>query len=219
MGRPHILDPASMKLGKSTALRFLFGRLPSRGRRPAIFLDRDGVINERVAGGFVTSWDEFRFLPRIPQALAELSRLRLPLIVVSNQAGVSQRLIRPSALRNLTERFTGALAQAGARIDAVYYCPHAPDDGCRCRKPRPGLLLEAARDWRLDLRRSVLIGDSARDLEVARAAGCRSLLLRAGKAPASPPDSALGAAVTVDDVCDLPLRVASLLTRSPLRRK
>lgn len=201
-----------MGLGRS--LRFMFRRLPSGGRGPAIFLDRDGVINERIAGGFVTTWDEFQFLDGIPQALAELSRLRLPMIVVSNQAGVCGRLVRPSALRNLTERFVGALAKAGAPIDAVYYCPHAPDYGCRCRKPQPGLLLEAARDWRLDLGRSVLIGDSARDLDAARAAGCRSVLLKAGSAPANPLDSALGGTLTVEHVRDLPRRVASVLGRS-----
>jgi histidinol-phosphate phosphatase family protein len=209
-----MMDTASMKLPRSTGLRFLFGRPPSAGRRPAIFLDRDGVINERITGGFVTSWDEFRFLPGIPQALAELSRLRLPMIVISNQAGISQGLVRPSALRDLTERFAGALAKAGAWIDAAYYCPHAPDDGCRCRKPRAGLLLEAARDWRLDLGRSVFVGDSARDLEAARAAGCRNVLLKAGTAPASPPDSVSGEAVTVERVRDLPRRVASLLGRA-----
>jgi histidinol-phosphate phosphatase family protein len=212
----HSMGAASMGLRRSMGLRFVFGRPSSGGKRPAIFLDRDGVINERIAGGFVTAWDEFRFLPGIPQAVAALARLRLPMIVVSNQAGVSERRIRPSALQDLTGRFVGALARAGARIDAVYYCPHAPDDGCRCRKPRPGLLLEAARDWRLDLGRSVLIGDSARDLEAARAAGCRSVLLKAGAAPATPPESALGPALTVENVAHLPHRVASVLGRSPM---
>lgn len=203
-----------MGLRGSMGLRFVFGRPSSGGKRPAIFLDRDGVINERIAGGFVTVWDEFRFVAGIPQALAGVSRLRLPMIVVSNQAGVSERRIRPSALQDLTGRFVGALARAGARIDAVYYCPHAPDDGCRCRKPQPGLLLEAARDWRLDLGRSVLIGDSARDLEAARAAGCRSVLLKVGSAPASPPDSALGEGFAVESLEELPRRVASVLGRS-----
>ena len=194
-------------------MRLVFGTPPSAGRRPAIFLDRDGVINDRIAGGFVVSWNEFRFLPGVSQALRELSRLHLPMIVVSNQAGVRRRLIRPSALKDLTERFVKSLARQGTRIDAVYYCPHAPDEGCRCRKPRPGLLLQAARDWRLDLGRSVLVGDSARDLGAALAAGCRSLLLRAGSAPATPADLAAYSAVAVDRVADLPRRVASLMER------
>ena len=209
-----MMNKASIGPGRPPGLRFIFGSLPRSGRRPAIFIDRDGVINERIADGYVTAWDEFRFLPGITQALAEISRLRLPMIVVSNQAGVRRRLIRPSALGDLTGRFVGALAREGARIDAVYYCPHAPEDGCRCRKPRPGLLLEAARDWRLDLGRSALIGDSARDLEAARAAGCRSVLLQAGSAPATPPDPTLYRALTVEGVRDLPRRLAGLLGRS-----
>ena len=203
----------SKRLG-STGLRFVFGTTPTSGKTPALFLDRDGVINERIPGGFVTCWDEFRFLAGIPQALAKLTRLRLPIIVVSNQAGVSRGEIRFSALRDISRRFVDALAREGARIDAVYYCPHRSEDGCRCRKPRPGLLLEAARDWRLDLGRSVLIGDSARDLDAARAAGCRRLLLKAGTAPATPRDSLLTDSRKIESVEELPGEVARLLGRS-----
>lgn len=209
----YVMNVPSTRREGSPGLRYLFGTPPAAGKRPAIFLDRDGVINERIVGGFVTCWDEFRFLPGIPQALAALSRPQLPMIVISNQAGVSRRLVRPSTLKDLTERFVRALAKAGARIDAVYYCPHAPDDGCRCRKPQPGLLFAAARDWRLDLRRSILIGDSARDLEAARAAGCRSLLLKAGSAPATPPEPALSQGSAIESVQELPRRVAFLLGR------
>jgi len=161
----------------SRVVRIDFANVPlGQRRRPAIFLDRDGVINQRIVGGYVTSWKEFRFLDGMIPVLRDLSRLKLPIIVVSNQASVGKGLMSRSALATITERFVSALARRAARIDAVYYCPHAPDEACSCRKPRPGLLVEAARDWRIDLGRSVLVGDSLRDIEAARAACCRSIL-------------------------------------------
>ena len=160
-------------------VRFQFSEPTWRGRRPAIFLDRDGVINERIVGGYVISWRDFRFLDGIVLVLRELERLKLPMIVVSNQAGIGKGLMGRSALRDITERFVRAFARQGVRIDAAYYCPHTPNDGCPCRKPRPGLVLQAAREWRLDLGRSVLIGDSPHDVETALAAGSRGLLFDA----------------------------------------
>ncbi|HEY6292109.1 MAG TPA: HAD family hydrolase [Terriglobia bacterium] len=147
-----------------------------RQRRPAIFFDRDGVINQRIVGGYVTSWSEFRFLDGMIPVLRDLSRLKLPIIVVSNQAGVGKGLMSRFALGAITERFVSELARRGARMDAVYYCPHAPEQACPCRKPQPGLLLRAARDWRIDLSRSVLVGDSLRDIEAASAVDCRGIL-------------------------------------------
>jgi len=202
---------------------FFFGQRPTRGRRPAIFLDRDGVINEQIPAGYVTNWTEFRFRHGILGALRCLSRLKLPMIVVSNQAGVGKRLMSRPMLRQITERFVAALARAGARIDAVYYCPHAPEDACQCRKPLPGLLLEAARDWRLDLSRSVLVGDSPRDMEAARAVRCRGVLLSPSEEYLHPAPSA-GKNVSSGDersesvrvvrcVAEVPAQVAALLGR------
>lgn len=162
-------------------MRFILTTRPTTGTRPAIFLDRDGVINHRTLGGYVTNWRQFKFIPGIKTALAQLSKLGVPLIVVSNQAGVGKGLVTRRALRDITERFVAALAKAGARIDAVYYCPHTPEDHCPCRKPRPGLLKQAARDWRLNLKRSVLIGDSLSDLEAARAVHCPAIFLTANR--------------------------------------
>jgi histidinol-phosphate phosphatase family protein len=158
-------------------MRLILTRPPTTGTRPAIFLDRDGVINRRIAGGYVTNWRQFTFVRGIKTALARLSRMGIPLIVVSNQAGVGKGFVTRHALRDITERFVAALAKAGARIDAVYYCPHTPEDRCSCRKPRPGLLRQAARDWRLSLKRSVLIGDSLSDLEAACAVHCPAIFL------------------------------------------
>jgi len=200
--------------GKSIA--FHFTDSPARGRRAAIFLDRDGVINKRIVGGYVTSWREFQFLDESIPMLRELGRFRLPMIVVSNQAGVGKGLMSRADLAHITERFVLRLARAGARIAAVYYCPHTADAGCRCRKPRPGLLLQAARDWGLDLNRSILIGDSPSDIKAAQAAGCRGILLDPqDEASAScqpekgrPPSSCVAA---VRRLLDVPASAAALL--------
>jgi len=160
-------------------LKFFFSAPPATGIRPAVFFDRDGVINERIYGGYVGGWDQFHFLDGIKSAMASLSKLNLPIIVVSNQASVGRSLLSPAMLREITERFVKALQEAGARVSAVYYCPHTPEQGCGCRKPRSGLLEAAARDWRIDLRRSVLIGDAESDVQAARALGCHAILFSA----------------------------------------
>ena len=157
-------------------MRLLFSQPSSSALRPAIFLDRDGVINERITGGYVTDWSKFSFVPGIVRALTMLSETSLPIIVVSNQAGVEKGLIKRSDLTELTRRFVDHLRQVSARIDAVYYCTHVPERGCACRKPREGLLRRAAQDWRIDLRNSVLVGDSVTDAEAARAVDCRAIL-------------------------------------------
>jgi D,D-heptose 1,7-bisphosphate phosphatase len=158
-------------------LRFFFSEPPLTGNSPAIFLDRDGIINERIRGGYVTQWSEFRFIKGIEQVLAELSTLGLPLIVVSNQAGVGKDMVSPEALAQITESFVSLLRNRGAKVDAVYYCPHVPDARCSCRKPAIGLLRQAAEDWRIDLERSVLVGDSPSDVEAAETSQCRAILL------------------------------------------
>lgn len=194
-----------------------FSNVPPGRRRSAIFLDRDGVINERIVGGYVTHWSEFRFLEGSIAALRELSRFRLPLIVVSNQAGIGNRLMTRAALADITRRFVALLGRSGIRIAAVCYCPHTSDAGCPCRKPRPGLLLQAARDWRIELGRSILIGDSPSDIEAAHAAGCGSILFDprdefpSYSSPAS--KLVLPGSIRVRKVSDLPSQAATLLGR------
>jgi D-sedoheptulose 7-phosphate isomerase len=173
-------------------MRILFSELPESGDRPAIFLDRDGVINERIPGGYVTSWDQFRFIDGIVETVASLAGLGLPVIVISNQACVGKGLIDELRLESITRRFVAALQLAGGRVDAVYYCPHRPDESCGCRKPRPGLLEQASRDWRIDLGQSVLVGDSATDLDAAATVGCRAVLFD----PAGEPAPGLAASVS-----------------------
>jgi D-glycero-D-manno-heptose 1,7-bisphosphate phosphatase len=160
----------------ASSIRLLFSPPDSSTVRPAVFLDRDGVINEKIPGGYVTDWNSFRFVPGITGALRALSSIGLPIIVVSNQAGVGKGMPSRRVLGQITRRFVEALRKEGARVDAVYYCPHAPESGCNCRKPRPGLLEQAAEDWGVALTRSVLVGDSQSDLKAADAVGCRAVI-------------------------------------------
>lgn len=184
----------------SPMLRLAFSAFPREGSGAAIFLDRDGVINEVIVDGYVTCWSEFRFVPGIIETLAELSVLGLPMIIVSNQAAVEKGILAPRDLADITRRFVARLNEEGARIDAVYYCPHTPEQACECRKPREALLRKAADDWRVDLTRSVLIGDSRSDMDAARATNCKAILLdRAGSMRAE----TAGAAITISSIVEL----------------
>lgn len=162
----------------------------------ALFLDRDGVINTPPgAKRYITRWGEFRFLPGVPAALKKLRAARRKVILVSNQAGVGRGLFSQAALAEITRKMLRAVRSRGGRIDAVYYCTHTPERRCRCRKPRAGLLRKAARRFSLDLKRSVVVGDNASDIEMGRSAGCRTVLVLTGATPrraaarmAHPPD-------------------------------
>jgi histidinol-phosphate phosphatase family protein len=150
--------------------------------RRAVFLDRDGVVNRKAREGeYVTRWEEMQILPGVPEAIARLNRADYRVIVVSNQRCVAKRLITAADLDTLHVRMCEALGNAGAIVDAVYYCPHEAQTGCRCRKPQPGMLLDAAREHDIDLRASWMIGDSEIDVEAGRNAGCRTVRLVSGK--------------------------------------
>jgi len=146
-------------------------------RTPAVFLDRDGVIN-RDRREYVRRWAEFQFLPGVLEAFRLLAPLPYRIIVVTNQSAIGRGFIDRSVVENIHRLMIAEIAGAGGRVDAVYYCPHAPEAGCDCRKPRPGLFLQAASDWQLDLETSWAIGDSARDIAAASAIGVRGILVR-----------------------------------------
>ncbi|HXW76785.1 MAG TPA: HAD-IIIA family hydrolase, partial [Candidatus Eremiobacteraceae bacterium] len=132
-----------------------------------MFVDRDGVINERIAGGYVTDWDSFRWRPDAFEALATLARARLPIVVVSNQRCVALGLLTRDDLRIIMARMTAELDLRSSPIAAWYCCPHGDEDGCDCRKPKAGMLLRAAREFGFDLGSSYLIGDT--DIDAAAA--------------------------------------------------
>ena len=129
----------------------------------------------------VKSWSEVRFLAGSPAAMKRLAASRRAIVIVSNQAVVGRGLLDERAAWQLQRQIVAEIAARGGRIDASYLCPHHPQMGCVCRKPAPGMLLQAARDLDLDLSRSWLIGDAWSDLQAARAAGVRGILVRTGR--------------------------------------
>ena len=147
--------------------------------RPALFLDRDGVINVDPVE-FVTKPEELHLLPCSAEAIARFNALGVPVIVCSNQSGVAKGLYTLEVLEQISERLQQMLGQYGAHVDAFYYCPHDDADGCDCRKPKPGLLLRAAREHAIALEKSVFVGDSWRDIIAGRTAGVKTVLVLSG---------------------------------------
>jgi len=143
-------------------------------RKPAILLDRDGVIN--IDGpGYVESWDEFQFCPGALEAIRRLTEAGWELYVITNQSGVARGLYSEQRLMDIHWRMMIEIRRAGGRILGVQFCPHTDEDECLCRKPQPGMLLKAAAKWGLDLERSYFVGDSARDIQAGAAVGCSTL--------------------------------------------
>lgn len=142
-------------------------------RRPAVLVDRDGVLNERAAPGeYIRTWAEWRWLPGACHALARFHRAGYRVILISNQAGIALGSVTETALEEIHSRMRADVEKAGGRIDAIYTCPHHWEAGCACRKPKPGMLWAAQRDFHLDLTRTFFLGDDKRDAEAAEAAGC-----------------------------------------------
>jgi D-glycero-D-manno-heptose 1,7-bisphosphate phosphatase len=146
--------------------------------QPGLFLDRDGVIDEECE--YLHDPKDLVVIAGVAEAIAAINRRHIPVVVVTNQAGIGRELYGVDAYHEVNRAIAAALAQSEAHIDAWYFCPHLPEADCPCRKPRPGMLLAATKDLDLDLARSVLVGDKASDLEAARAVGCRTVLVRTG---------------------------------------
>lgn len=151
-------------------------------RKPTIILDRDGVLNRKAPrAAYVTNWSEWEWLPGALEALRLFCTAGYRVVVVSNQAGINRGAMTVPSLEELHRRMKGEAEQAGGRIDAIYFCPHDWDEGCECRKPKPGMLFQAQKDLSLDLGRTYFIGDDERDQIAADAAGCRFALVTASR--------------------------------------
>lgn len=148
------------------------------GQRPAVFLDRDGTINEEM--GYINHMSRFRLLPEAGPAIRRLNEAGLQVVVVTNQSGAARGYFPPALVEEVHRHLEDLLAREGARVDAIYTCLHAPDAGCSCRKPRPGLLLRAAEELGLDLSRSYLVGDRYVDIQTAAQAGVQGILVLTG---------------------------------------
>ena len=145
-----------------------------------VFLDRDGVINQD-SPDYIKSWSEVRFIPGSLSGIRRLNEAGYTVIVITNQSAVHRGLIPLHELERIHRGMQEAAAAEGGRIAAVFFCPHLPDEGCPCRKPRPGLIRAAQAAYAIDMEQSVMVGDSARDIECARRAGCgRAVLVETG---------------------------------------
>ena len=145
-----------------------------------VILDRDGTINED-RDDFVKSPEEWVPIPGALEAIARLNHAGWHTVVATNQSGLARGLFDMATLNAIHARMNRDLAELGGRIDAVFFCPHGPDDGCACRKPRPGLFVTIGERYGVSLRETYAVGDSLRDLEAGVAAGCASHLVRTGK--------------------------------------
>ena len=151
-----------------------------------VFLDRDGVINRNPPNmGYVRRWSEFAFIPNARKAIRELTQNGYRIFLVTNQAGIGRGLFSEVDLMDIHARMVSEIVAAGGRIDAIYYCPHHPDAGCECRKPKPGMLTRAAREHNIELSSAYLIGDSITDIEAGQRAGTQTLLVLTGLGQAS----------------------------------
>lgn len=176
-----------------------------------VILDRDGVINHD-SDQFIKSPEEWRPIAGSLEAIALLSQAGYRVVVASNQSGVGRGLFDMAMLNAIHAKMHKAVAQAGGRIDAVFFCPHPADSECACRKPRTGLFQEIARRYHIDLKGVPAIGDARRDLEAARTAGALPVLVRTGKGRATL-DEGLPYEVSVFD--DLARAVAWILGQKP----
>ena len=151
----------------------------------AVFLDRDGTINTEV--GYLNHPDQVELIPRAGAAIKLLNEADFKAIVITNQAGIAKGVVREDLLPAIHQKLTQLLGQEGAAIDAFYYCPHHPEGvveqyriACDCRKPLPGMLLQAARQFSIDLSASYVIGDKSCDMELARNAGAKAVMVLTG---------------------------------------
>jgi len=169
----------------------------------AVFLDRDGVINED-RDDYVKGVHELKVYPWVPASVRRLNEAGLPVFVVSNQQAIAKGIIGEADLAAMQDEITHRVEAGGGRISGFYYCRHLAAEHCSCRKPAPGMLMEAAREHDIDLSRSFMVGDSERDMIAGRRAGCWTVLVLTGK-------------LTRDDVAELscqPDHVAEDLSRA-----
>jgi D-glycero-D-manno-heptose 1,7-bisphosphate phosphatase len=149
-----------------------------------VILDRDGVINHD-SDQFIKSPAEWKPIPGSLEAIAQLNQAGYRVVVASNQSGIGRGLFDMAMLNTIHAKMHKALALAGGRIDAVFFCPHPADSGCDCRKPKTGLFREIAQRYHIDLKGVAAVGDALRDIEAARGVGALPILVKTGKGAAT----------------------------------
>jgi histidinol-phosphate phosphatase family protein len=143
----------------------------------AVFLDRDGTIARDVR--YCRRPEDFVLFTNAAKVIKLLNDRGLKVIIITNQSGIARGYFNEEILGNIHQKMLTELGREGARIDGIYYCPHHPDDNCECRKPKPSLILQAAKDFNIDLKHSFVIGDLHKDVELGKNVGCRTILVGA----------------------------------------
>lgn len=185
----YVKDMGTPERFKAVCEDYLAGRVRSknlRNKQKAIFLDRDGTINKYV--GFLKDINDFELLPDVSKAIRKINNSGYLAIVVTNQPVIARGEVTVEQLNEIHNKMETLLGNDGAYLDAIYYCPHHPDKGfegevkelkieCECRKPKPGMLLKAAKDFNIDLKKTWMIGDSKNDIQAGKNAGCKTALI------------------------------------------
>lgn len=154
-----------------------------------LFLDRDGVINRRLPGDYVRDYSQFDFLPGVLEAITALTLVFGRIFIVTNQQGIGKGLMDAAQLEAIHQSMISAIAGVGGRIDKIYFCPHLASEGCQCRKPLPGMALQAARDFpEVDFRRSIMAGDTESDIRFGANLGMQTALIGEGPMQQITPD-------------------------------
>ena len=151
------------------------------GKRRAVFLDRDGTINEDR--GYIGDPEDVALIAYAAEAIKKLNEQDIPVIVITNQSGIGRGYYGEAELKAVNKRFEDLLLEYEAHIEGLYYCPHLPTEGCECRKPATRLINEAANDHDIDLKESVMVGDKVSDMELGQRAGMKSVLVLTGYGP------------------------------------
>ncbi len=150
-------------------------------RQKVVFLDRDGVINID-SENYVKNWSEFEFIPGSLEAIKRLARHQFITIIITNQSMINRKISPMKELDHIHLMMQEAIKSRGGNIRDIFFCPHKPEERCPCRKPKPGLILEAQKQHHIDLASSVMVGDSVKDIECAKNAGCgQAVLVKTGK--------------------------------------
>lgn len=156
-----------------------------KSKKIAVFLDRDGTLNDEMS--YLDSADRLMILPRVGEAIRLLNENALLAVLVTNQSGVARGFFSEATLKEIHERLKNILKEEGAYLDGIYYCPHHPEVGlpeylvdCDCRKPRAGMIEAAAKDLNIDVSRSYVVGDKIIDIEMARNAGAKGIMVMTG---------------------------------------
>ncbi len=171
----------------------------------AVFFDRDGTLNEDV--GYLASIDRLKLYPCVGEAIRMVNEMEMKAVVITNQSGIARGYFDEAFVVSLHEKLAELLEVEDARIDGFYFCPHHPEEGrgpykldCPCRKPKPGMLIQAAEDLNINLSRSFMVGDMAKDVEAANNAGAAGILVRTGYGGGVVPPPTT--AYVADDVLD-----------------